>query len=64
MKKMFHQIMEFRYTSIKEAEEHIEEMIKDGWSPSMVTVYGNKYVRETGHPTHPFVVEFYKWLID
>lgn len=64
MKKLFHQTMEFRYVSIEEAEEHIEEMIKDGWKPAMVTVYGNKYVRETGHQTHPFVVEFYKWLTD
>ena len=65
MKKLLHQTMVYRYFSIKEAEKHIEEMIKDGWKASINSVHhDNQYVCETEHKTHPYLVEFYKWLVD
>lgn len=64
-RRIFHQTRMYDYTTLKEAKQHIVDMIAKNWNPRIVdeNEFGSaRYIKETFEDTYKYTVEFYKEL--
>jgi len=59
-RRVFYQSRLYDYTSIKEAERHIDEMRDKGWIPKLQD--GGTYIYNNGGDEYKFSVEYMKEL--